>query len=237
MSLELSDTRNPLFGRRPSLGKIRDPLFSLGKVGCPLFSQGKPLTFLEERVDGLQMALQRRPVHWRLPCTIGALLTGPTGKSGAVFTNIVVYFSHQDFGELQKARIRSGNTPSTISRRLSTSVIGGGRPSYQKSTCLARLTLGPYVVQTWSRNTLHLRGDNPAYPPSGFEPFSPNCWSGFRTRISTRRFTKRVSALEIPSTRHHAPIRDITTSEMKSLDSLRTETTPAIALPPATRTF
>jgi len=30
---------------------------------------------------------------------------------------------------------------------------GGVRPFHQKSTCLTQLTLGPYVVQIWSRNT------------------------------------------------------------------------------------
>jgi len=30
---------------------------------------------------------------------------------------------------------------------------GGVRPFHQKSTCHAQLTLEPYVVQTWSRNT------------------------------------------------------------------------------------
>ena len=30
---------------------------------------------------------------------------------------------------------------------------GGVRPFHQMSTCLTQLTLGPYVVQTWSRNT------------------------------------------------------------------------------------
>jgi len=30
---------------------------------------------------------------------------------------------------------------------------GGVRPFHQKSTCLTQLILGPYVVQSWSRNT------------------------------------------------------------------------------------
>jgi len=35
---------------------------------------------------------------------------------------------------------------------------GGVRPSHQKSTGLTQLTLGPYVVQIWSRNTLKQAG-------------------------------------------------------------------------------
>ena len=30
---------------------------------------------------------------------------------------------------------------------------GGVQPFHQKSTCLTQLTLGPYLVQSWSRNT------------------------------------------------------------------------------------
>jgi len=36
---------------------------------------------------------------------------------------------------------------------------GGVRPVHQNLTCLTRLTLGPYVVQIWSRNPLDLRAD------------------------------------------------------------------------------
>ena len=35
---------------------------------------------------------------------------------------------------------------------------GGVRPFHQTSTCLAQSTLEPNVVQSWSRNTLKLRG-------------------------------------------------------------------------------
>jgi len=35
---------------------------------------------------------------------------------------------------------------------------GGVHPFHQKSTCSTQLTLGPYVGQIWSRNSLELRG-------------------------------------------------------------------------------
>ena len=45
---------------------------------------------------------------------------------------------------------------------------GGVRPFHQKSACLTQLTGGPYVVQSWSRNTPDFRGaGNPRTPPSG----------------------------------------------------------------------
>jgi len=42
-------------------------------------------------------------------------------------------------------------------------VHGAARPFHQKSTCLTQSTLGPYVVQIWSRTTPSLGRTNPAY--------------------------------------------------------------------------
>ena len=47
---------------------------------------------------------------------------------------------------------------------------GGERPFHKKSTCLARSTVGPYVVQVWSRNPQHLMQQNPRSPPCGEVP-------------------------------------------------------------------
>ena len=40
---------------------------------------------------------------------------------------------------------------------------GGVRPFHQKSTCPKQLTLGPCVVQIWSRAPRNSAGSNPAY--------------------------------------------------------------------------
>ena len=42
---------------------------------------------------------------------------------------------------------------------------GGLRTFHQKSTCLTQLTLGPNLVQIWSRNTLELRRTSRAVTP------------------------------------------------------------------------
>ena len=47
----------------------------------------------------------------------------------------------------------------TVHLCLSPQPLGGVRPLHQKSICLTHLTSGPYVVQSWSRNTLELSGN------------------------------------------------------------------------------
>ena len=54
---------------------------------------------------------------------------------------------------------------------------GGSRPFHQKSTCLTQLSLGPYLVQIWSRNTPKNRSQrNPRTPPSGLHAVSDVLW-------------------------------------------------------------
>ena len=68
-----------------------------------------------------------------------------------------------------------------IGRRRKTFPHGGVRPLHQKSTCLTQSTLGPDVLQIWSRYGQNLDRTKPLY-------------STVRTTgLSTRRTTQRTS--------------------------------------------
>ena len=63
---------------------------------------------------------------------------------------------------------------------------GGMRPFHRKSTCLARLSLGPCVMQIWSRNPQNFRqGDPRALPSRQAELVSSD--GVFPTKITKRK--------------------------------------------------
>jgi len=57
----------------------------------------------------------------------------------------------------------------------------GVRPFHQKSTCLTKLTLGPYVVQIWSRDARNFKPTNTANSTVWYSGF------GTRRRVGMRR--------------------------------------------------
>jgi len=61
-----------------------------------------------------------------------------------------------------------------VAYHFSPSPHGGVRPVHQTSTRLTQLTLGPYVVQIWSRNPPNLEGTK---LPDSTEWFEPGCVS------------------------------------------------------------
>ena len=60
-----------------------------------------------------------------------------------------------------------------LERYVSRPPHSGVQPFHEESTCLSQLTLGSCVLQSWSRNTLDLRG-NETLVPSG--PASRRCF-------------------------------------------------------------
>jgi len=48
---------------------------------------------------------------------------------------------------------------------------GGGRPFHQKSNCITQITLGPYVVQIWSRYGGNFDPTKPSYSSEWFCSF------------------------------------------------------------------
>jgi len=52
--------------------------------------------------------------------------------------------------------------PETLNPKLYILPHVGVRPFHQKSTCLTQLTLGPYVVQIWSRDVRNIEPTKPS---------------------------------------------------------------------------
>ena len=66
---------------------------------------------------------------------------------------------------------------------------GGVRPFHQKSTCLTQITLGPYVVQIWSRTPRISAGSKPS---------NSTVWEfyGLQSRQSYPERKKKKAAVE-----------------------------------------